>query len=848
MAYEFSRIEKKWQNYWLENKTYKAVTGDKTRKKFYPLIEFPYPSGDGLHVGHPRPYTAMDIVARKRRMQGENVLFPIGFDAFGLPTENYAIKNHIHPREVTKRNIERFSKQLQMLGYSFDWDRMVDTTDPNYYKWTQWIFLQMYKHGLAYKASMPVNWCTSCKCVLANEEVVEGVCERCGSPVIRKEKSQWMLRITAYAQRLIDDLDDVDYIERVKIQQRNWIGRSTGAEVDFKATTGDIIKVFTTRCDTLFGATYMVLSPEHALVRQWLETGAITNPDAVKKYQAEAAAKSDLERTELNKDKTGVRTMGVDAVNPVTGETIPIFISDYVLASYGTGAIMAVPGHDQRDWEFAKEFDLPIIEVVKGGDVTKEAWISKDESAIMVNSGFLDGLSVKDAIPTMTKWLEEKGLGRSKVNYKLRDWVFSRQRYWGEPIPLVYCEKCGWQPIDESELPLLLPDVDSYEPTDNGESPLSKMTEWVNTTCPKCGGPAQRETDTMPQWAGSCWYFLRYIDPDNDKAFAGEEALDYWSPVDWYNGGMEHTTLHLLYSRFWHKFLYDIGVVPTKEPYAKRTSHGMILGLNPHNYANLSDDERSRLLSEYGSEAEVRKYLAHKYGEMADHPIVKMSKSLGNVVNPDSVVKEYGADTLRLYIMFLGDFEKAAPWNPSAVKGCKRFLDRIWALAEKRIEGDEGYSAANEKELHRCIKKVSEDIETMKFNTAIAAMMTLVNQFYEHAPSRGDIKTLLALLSPFAPHMAEELWEIQGFEGIASMSAWPEYDEAKTLDDEKEIAVQVNGKLRGTVVVPAGCEDSVAVEAAMADAKVKKFTDGNVIVKTIVVKDKLVNIIVKPSK
>ena len=848
MAYEFSRIEKKWQNYWLENKTYKAVTGDKTRKKFYPLIEFPYPSGDGLHVGHPRPYTAMDIVARKRRMQGENVLFPIGFDAFGLPTENYAIKNHIHPREVTKRNIERFSKQLQMLGYSFDWDRMVDTTDPNYYKWTQWIFLQMYKHGLAYKASMPVNWCTSCKCVLANEEVVEGVCERCGSPVIRKEKSQWMLRITAYAQRLIDDLDDVDYIERVKIQQRNWIGRSTGAEVDFKATTGDIIKVFTTRCDTLFGATYMVLSPEHALVRQWLETGAITNPDAVKKYQAEAAAKSDLERTELNKDKTGVRTMGVDAVNPVTGETIPIFISDYVLASYGTGAIMAVPGHDQRDWEFAKEFDLPIIEVVKGGDVTKEAWISKDESAIMVNSGFLDGLSVKDAIPTMTKWLEEKGLGRSKVNYKLRDWVFSRQRYWGEPIPLVYCEKCGWQPIDESELPLLLPDVDSYEPTDNGESPLSKMTEWVNTTCPKCGGPAQRETDTMPQWAGSCWYFLRYIDPDNDKAFAGEEALDYWSPVDWYNGGMEHTTLHLLYSRFWHKFLYDIGVVPTKEPYAKRTSHGMILGLNPHNYTNLSDDERSRLLSEYGSEAEVRKYLAHKYGEMADHPIVKMSKSLGNVVNPDSVVKEYGADTLRLYIMFLGDFEKAAPWNPSAVKGCKRFLDRIWALAEKRIEGDEGYSAANEKELHRCIKKVSEDIENMKFNTAIAAMMTLVNQFYEHAPSRGDIKTLLAMLSPFAPHMAEELWEIQGFEGIASMSAWPEYDEAKTLDDEKEIAVQVNGKLRGTVVVPAGCEDSVAVEAAMADAKVKKFTDGNVIVKTIVVKDKLVNIIVKPSK
>ena len=660
MGYDFPRIEKKWQNYWLENKTYKAVTGDKTRKKFYPLIEFPYPSGDGLHVGHPRPYTAMDIVARKRRMEGENVLFPIGFDAFGLPTENYAIANHMHPRDVTRRNIERFSKQLQMLGYSFDWDRMVDTTDPKYYKWTQWIFLQMYKHGLAYKASMPVNWCTSCKCVLANEEVVEGVCERCGSPVIRKEKSQWMLRITAYAQRLIDDLDDVDYIERVKIQQRNWIGRSTGAEVDFKATTGDIIKVFTTRCDTLFGATYMVLSPEHELVRNWLESGAITNPDEVRAYQAAAAAKSDLERTELNKDKTGVRTMGVDAVNPVNGEVIPIFISDYVLASYGTGAIMAVPGHDQRDWEFAKEFNLPIIEVVKGGDITKEAWISKDENAIMVNSGFLNGMSVKAAIPTMTKWLEEKGIGRSKVNYKLRDWVFSRQRYWGEPIPLVHCEKCGWQPIDESELPLLLPDVDSYEPTDNGESPLSKMTDWVNTTCPKCGGPAQRETDTMPQWAGSCWYFLRYIDPDNDDALASKEALNYWSPVDWYNGGMEHTTLHLLYSRFWHKFLYDIGVVPTKEPYAKRTSHGMILGLNPHNYANLPDEERNKLLEEHGSEEAVRKYLRHKYGEMADHPIVKMSKSLGNVVNPDNVVKEFGADTLRLYIMFIGDFEKAA--------------------------------------------------------------------------------------------------------------------------------------------------------------------------------------------
>ena len=845
MKYDFAAIEKKWQKRWEETKPYAAVTGDK-RPKFYGLIEFPYPSGQGLHVGHPRPFTAMDIVTRKKRMEGYNVLYPIGFDAFGLPTENYAIKNHIHPAIVTKQNIANFTSQLKMLGYGFDWDRVVDTTDPNYYKWTQWIFLQMFKKGLAYKTTMPVNWCTSCKCVLANEEVVNGVCERCGSEVIRKEKSQWMLKITAYAQRLLDDLEDVDYIERVKIQQRNWIGRSTGAEITFDTNVGDRVTVYTTRADTLFGTTYMVISPEHPLLKDWQPK--IKNWDAVAAYQEEAAHKSDFERGELNKEKTGVRLEGIEAINPVTHKPLPLFVSDYVLMGYGTGIVMGVPGHDQRDWEFAKKFGLPIIEVVKGGDVTKEAFVAKDDSAVMVNSGFLNGMTVKEAIPAMKKYVVEQGFGQEKVNYKLRDWVFSRQRYWGEPIPLVNCPKCGWVPLPEEQLPLVLPQVDSYEPTDDGESPLSKMTEWVNTTCPKCGGPAQRETDTMPQWAGSCWYFLRYIDPDNDKAFAGEEALDYWSPVDWYNGGMEHTTLHLLYSRFWHKFLYDIGVVPTKEPYAKRTSHGMILGLNPHNYTNLSDDERSRLLSEYGSEAEVRKYLAHKYGEMADHPIVKMSKSLGNVVNPDSVVKEYGADTLRLYIMFLGDFEKAAPWNPSAVKGCKRFLDRIWALAEKRIEGDEGYSAANEKELHRCIKKVSEDIENMKFNTAIAAMMTLVNQFYEHAPSRGDIKTLLAMLSPFAPHMAEELWEIQGFEGIASMSAWPEYDEAKTLDDEKEIAVQVNGKLRGTVVVPAGCEDSVAVEAAMADAKVKKFTDGNVIVKTIVVKDKLVNIIVKPSK
>ena len=837
MAYDFARIEKKWQNYWLENKTYKAVTGDKTRKKFYPLIEFPYPSGDGLHVGHPRPYTAMDIVARKRRMEGENVLFPIGFDAFGLPTENYAIKNHMQPHDVTKRNIERFSKQLQMLGYSFDWDRMVDTTDPKYYKWTQWIFLQMYKHGLAYKASMPVNWCTSCKCVLANEEVVEGVCERCGSPVIRKEKSQWMLRITAYAQRLIDDLDDVDYIERVKIQQRNWIGRSTGAEVDFKATTGDVIKVFTTRCDTLFGATYMVLSPEHALVREWLESGAITNPDEVKKYQAEAAAKSDLERTELNKDKTGVRTMGVDAINPVNGETIPIFISDYVLASYGTGAIMAVPGHDQRDWEFAEKFGLPIIEVVKGGDVTKEAFIAKDDSAIMVNSGFLNGMSVKAAIPTMTKWLEEKGLGRSKVNYKLRDWVFSRQRYWGEPIPLVNCPTCGWVPVPEEELPLVLPQVESYEPTDDGESPISKMTDWVNTKCPKCGGPAKRETDTMPQWAGSSWYFLRYMDPHNDKALVSHEAENYWGPVDWYNGGMEHTTLHLLYSRFWHKFLYDIGVVHTREPYAKRTSHGMILGQNPHYVGNVSTQEE-------------KDALIAKYGNQALRPAVKMSKSLGNVVNPDDVVKAYGADTMRLYIMFIGDFEKVATWSDDAVKGCKRFLDRVWNLAEMATT-DKAVSEKNEPIIHKTIKKVTDDIDTLKMNTAIAALMTMVNEFYANGLTRGDFEKLLLMLSPFAPHMVEELWEQLGcaaeYGKMAMQMPWPEYDESKTVAAHTEMAVQVNGKLKGTVTVAMDSEQDAVVEAARQVEKIAKALDGMQIVKVIFVKNKLINLIVKPQ-
>ena len=804
MGYDFARIEKKWQNYWLENKTYKAVTGDRTKKKFFPLVEFPYPSGEGLHVGHPRPYTAMDIVARKRRMEGENVLFPIGFDAFGLPTENYAIANHMHPHDVTKRNIERFTKQLQMLGYSFDWDRVVDTTDPKYYKWTQWIFLQMYKHGLAYKASMPVNWCTSCKCVLANEEVVEGVCERCGSPVIRKEKSQWMLRITEYAQRLIDDLDDVDYIERVKIQQRNWIGRSTGAEVDFKATTGDIIKVFTTRCDTLFGATYMVLSPEHALVKQWLDSGAIQNPDEVKAYQAVAAAKSDLERTELNKDKTGVRTLGVDAVNPVNGETIPIFLSDYVLASYGTGAIMAVPGHDQRDWEFAKAFDLPIIEVVKGGDITKEAWISKDENAVMVNSGFLNGMSVKAAIPTMTKWLEEKGIGRSKVNYKLRDWVFSRQRYWGEPIPLVYCEKCGWQPIDESELPLLLPEVDSYEPTDNGESPLSKMTDWVNTTCPKCGGSAKRETDTMPQWAGSCWYFLRYMDPDNGEALASKEALDYWSPVDWYNGGMEHTTLHLLYSRFWHRFLYDIGVVPTKEPYQKRTSHGMILGSN---------------------------------GE-------KMSKSRNNVINPDDVVKEIGADSFRLYEMFMGAFDQAIPWSTNGARGCKRFLDRVWRLQDM-VAGGEGYSAELMADMHATIKKVTEDYDSMKFNTAIAAMMSLVNAMYaKGSVTRAELETLLILLNPVAPHITEEMWERMGHEkSIALYASWPAFDEEKTRRDEVEIAVQICGKVRTRLMIPVDLPKEGAQEYFLAKPEVQKLVDGKTIKKFVFIPGRLVNIV-----
>ena len=803
MKYDFTAIEQKWQRKWGETKPFTAVTGD-PRPKFYGLIEFPYPSGQGLHVGHARPFTAMDIICRKKRMQGYNVLFPMGFDAFGLPTENYAIKNHVHPAIVTKQNIANFTKQLHMLGYSFDWDRVIDTTDPSYYKWTQWIFLQLFKKGLAYKASMPVNWCTSCKCVLANEEVVEGVCERCGSPVIRKEKSQWMLAITKYADRLIDDLDDVDYIERVKIQQRNWIGRSEGTEVRFTATNGADLTVYTTRCDTLFGVTYMVLSPEHPYLKEWKDQ--IANWDEVEAYLAAAARKSDMERTELSKEKSGVRLQGIEAVHPVTGKHLPLFVSDYVLMGYGTGIVMGVPGHDQRDWDFATKFGLPIIEVVKGGDVSKAAFVLKDDTGVMVNSDFLNGLTVKEAIPAMKKWVTEKGIGHPKTNFKLRDWVFSRQRYWGEPIPLVNCEKCGWVPLPESELPLLLPEVESYELTDDGESPLSKMTDWVNTTCPCCGGPAKRETDTMPQWAGSCWYFLRYMDPHNDKALASKEALEYWSPVDWYNGGMEHTTLHLLYSRFWHKFLYDIGVVPTKEPYAKRTSHGMILG---------------------------------EGGE-------KMSKSRGNVVNPNDVIEQYGADTMRTYIMFIGDFEKAAAWSDNAVKGCKRFLDRIWNLADQVKDAD-AYGKDNEAAIHKTIKKVSDDIENMKFNTAIAALMSLTNQFYDKGVNKAEFKTMLQLLSPFAPHMADELWERFGFEGMACTSSWPVYDESKTVASEVTIAVQVGGKLKTTVTVPTDSEQDAVLAVVTADSKIQKLMEGKDLVKVIHVPNKLMNLILKPK-
>ena len=804
MNYDFKQVEKKWQDRWEETGVFHAKN-EYDRPKFYCLVEFPYPSGQGLHVGHPRSYTALDIVARKKRLQGYNVLYPMGWDAFGLPTENYAIKNHIHPEIVTHDNVAHFKQQLQSLGFSFDWSREVNTTDPSYYKWTQWIFLQLFKKGLAYKKEMAVNWCPSCKCVLANEEAAGGVCERCGSEVVRRVKSQWMLKITAYAQRLLDDLDELDFIDRVKVQQRNWIGRSTGAEVDFTATTGDKMTVYTTRPDTLFGATYMVLSPEHPLIEKWADK--IENLDEVRAYQAEAARKSDFERTEVNKDKTGVCIKGVRAVNPVNDTEIPIFISDYVLVSYGTGAIMAVPAHDTRDWEFAKKFDLPVIEVVQGGDVEKEAF-TDCASGVMVNSGFLTGMTVDEAKGKITEWLSENGKGRSKVNFKLRDWVFSRQRYWGEPIPIVYCEKCGYVPLPEDQLPLKLPMVDSYEPTETGESPLAKMTDWVNTTCPHCGGKAVRETDTMPQWAGSSWYFLRYCDPHNDEALASKEALEYWTPVDWYNGGMEHTTLHLLYRRFWHKFLYDIGVVPTKEPYQKRTSHGMILGEN---------------------------------GE-------KMSKSRGNVVNPDDIVNEYGADTMRLYEMFIGDFEKAAPWNSASIKGCKRFLDRVWNLQEIAVDGD-GYRPELEAPIHRTIKKVTEDIDNLKANTAIAAMMSLLNAIADTgAVTKGELRTLTLLLNPFAPHMTEELWEQMGFGGTVTDQQWPAYDEAKCKDETVEIVVQLNGKVRAKLSIPAEMEAADAIALAKQEEKIKAAIENMQIVKEIYVKGKLVNLVVKPQK
>ncbi len=835
MKYDFAAIEKKWQDRWEERKPYAAVTGS-GKPKFYGLIEFPYPSAAGLHVGHPRPFTALDIVTRKKRMDGFNVLFPIGYDAFGLPTENFAIKNHIHPAIVTRQNIRNFTRQLKMLGYGFDWDRVVDTTDPKYYKWTQWIFLQMFKKGLAYKTTMPVNWCTSCKCVLANEEVVEGVCERCGSEVVRKEKSQWMLAITKYAQRLVDDIDDLDYIERVKTQQKNWIGRSTGAEVNFHTTLGDDVLVYTTRPDTLFGATYMVLSPEHPYVKKWQDK--LTNWDAVAAYVDEAAHKSDFERAELNKEKTGVRLEGVRAINPVNGKEIPIFISDYVLVTYGTGAIMAVPAHDDRDWDFARKFGCEIVEVVKGGNIEEAAFTLKDDTGIMVNSGFLDGLTVAQAIPVMKQWLEEQGIGKEKVNFKLRDWVFSRQRYWGEPIPLVNCPKCGWVPVPEDQLPVLLPQVDSYELTDDGESPLSKMTDWVNTTCPCCGGPAKRETDTMPQWAGSSWYFLRYMDPHNDKELVSKEAEEYWGPVDWYNGGMEHTTLHLLYSRFWHKFLYDIGVVHTSEPYAKRTSHGMILGRNPH-YVGFAETE------------EEKQALIAKYGNQALRDSVKMSKSLGNVVNPDDVVKAYGADTMRIYIMFIGDFEKTATWSDDAVKGSKRFLDRCWNLMDQ-AQDDFAVSAKNESLIHKTIKKVGDDIENLKLNTAIAALMTMVNEFYTNGVTKGDLGQLILLLSPFAPHIAEEMWEQLGFaarEGkMAMQMPWPQYDESKTVDASVEIAVQVNGKLRGTVIVPTDSDQDNVVAAASAEKKIQRYLEGMEVFKVIFRPNRLLNLVVRPTK
>ena len=801
-GYDYAQIEKKWQDIWDEKQTF-AAKDDYSLPKFYGLVEFPYPSGQGLHVGHPRSYTAIDIVCRKKRLEGYNVLYPMGWDAFGLPTENFAIKNHVHPAEVTKKNIANFKRQLKSLGFSFDWSREINTTDPAYYKWTQWIFLQLYKKGLAYKKKMSVNWCTSCKCVLANEEVVNGHCERCGSEVIHKEKSQWMLKITDYAEKLLEGLDEVDFIDRVKTQQRNWIGRSYGTQVKFSTNIGDTFEVFTTRADTLFGVTYMVMSPEHPLINKWADK--ITNMDEVTAYKQEAAKKSDFERTELAKDKTGVKISGVTAINPVNGKEVPIFIADYVLISYGTGAIMAVPAHDTRDWEFAKKFGLPIIEVVAGGEDVQKAPYTECATGKLVNSGFLDGMSVEEAKKAIQEWLTERNLGERKTNYKLRDWVFSRQRYWGEPIPIVHCDKCGYVPVPESELPLVLPNVDSYEPTDNGESPLAKMTDWVNTTCPHCGGPAHRETDTMPQWAGSSWYFLRYCDPHNDKALASPEALKYWTPVDWYNGGMEHTTLHLLYSRFWHKFLYDIGVVPSPEPYAKRTSHGMILGEN---------------------------------GE-------KMSKSRGNVVNPDEIVRDYGADTMRVYEMFIGDFEKAAPWSQSSIKGSKRFLDKVWALSDKLTEGD-SYRTELESAFHRTIKKVTEDIEGLKMNTAIAALMSLLNDIQGFGGiNEAEFKTYLILLNPFAPHMTEELWQQAGFEGMLNEAEWPKYDEAKCADSTVEIAVQVNGKIKARINVAADISAPDAIAAAKADGAVTAAIEGKSIIKELYVPKKLVNIVVK---
>ena len=803
MKYNHKAVEEKWQKIW-EDKGVFHASDDTEKEKFYALIEFPYPSGQGLHVGHPRPYTALDTVARKRRLEGYNVLYPIGWDAFGLPTENYAIKNHIHPEIVTKKNIARFKKQIQSLGISFDWSREINTTDPEYYKWTQWIFIQLYKHGLAYKKEMNVNWCTSCKCVLANEEVVNGVCERCGSEVVHKVKSQWMLKITKYADRLINDLDLVNYPDRVKAQQKNWIGRSKGAEVDFTTTTGDTLTIYTTRADTLYGATYMVISPEHPMIEKWADK--ISNMDEIKKYQEAAARKSDFERTEVAKEKTGVRIDGVNAINPVNNKEIPIFISDYVLVSYGTGAIMAVPAHDTRDWEFAKKFDLPIIEVVKGGNVQKEAY-TDCAKGIMVNSGMLDGLTVDEAKKKIIDWLTSEGKGHSKVNYKLRDWVFSRQRYWGEPIPMVYCEKCGYVPIDEKDLPLRLPMVESYEPTDNGESPLAKMTDWINTTCPCCGGKAKRETDTMPQWAGSSWYYLRYMDPHNKNAIASKEALNYWSPVDWYNGGMEHTTLHLLYSRFWHKFLYDIGVVPTPEPYAKRTSHGMILGEN---------------------------------GE-------KMSKSRGNVVNPDEIVDEYGADTMRLYEMFIGDFEKAAPWSKASIRGCRRFVERYWNLQSVLIDGDK-IRPELEGAFNKAIKKVGEDIENIKFNTAIATLMALINDISNvKSINKEELRIFSILLNPFAPHVTEEVYEACKLgNGILAEAEWPEYDESKCVDESVEIVVQVNGKIKAKLNFPVDADKDAVLDLAKNDENVKKAIDGMKIIKEIVVPKKLVNLVVKP--